>query len=294
MTAQQPSPNKPNHGLYLANSPGYCGELATPSNMVEYAVAAEEAGWDGVFMADAFGNEPGEMFIDPYTTLGGIASQTDRVRIGTWISPVPRRQPWQLALDLATLDRLSNGRVMFGAGLGAPHNYECLGIDETFAERSERYDEALEVIIGLWEGEPFSYEGNHYTMKDVHLPITPAQDSRIPIYMGCWWPNKKPFRRAANWDGIMPAAPSYFGEEGVQGEPVTGTPEEEVRDMTAYYRGHTDDPGEIFVPIDVPEAGPNFRDICLEAGVTWFLTLFAIGPESHEENLSAIRKGPPR
>ncbi len=294
MSGQHSSPDEPKHGLYLANSPGYCEELATPSNMVEYAVSAEEAGWDGVFMADAFGNEPHEMFIDPYTTLSGIATRTDHIRLGTWISPVPRRQPWQLALELASLDQLSDGRVIFGAGLGAPHNYDCVGSDDTVTERGERYDEALEIIVGLWEGEPFSYDGDYYTINDLHLPITPVQEPRIPIYMGCWWPNKKPFHRAATWDGIMPAAPSYFGEEGVQGEPITGTPEEELRDITAYYRGVTDDPGEIIVPVDIPEAGQNFRDVCLENGVTWFLTLFAIGPASHEENLETIRDGPPR
>lgn len=294
MTREPTTTTTPKHGLYLANSPGYCAELATPSNMVEYGVAAEEAGWDGVYMADAFGNEPPEMFIEPYTTLAAIATRTDRIRLGTWISPVPRRQPWQLALELATLDQLSDGRVSLGAGLGAQHNYDCIGVEETFAERGERYDEALEVMTGLWEGEPFSYDGDYYTIDELHLPVTPVQAPRIPIYMGCWWPNKKPIHRAASWDGIMPAAPSYFGEEGVQGEPVTGTPEEEIRDITAYYRGVTDDPGEIFVPIDIPEAGPNFREVCLDAGATWLLTLFAIGPESHDDNLETIREGPPR
>lgn len=291
----RPTPtHEPKHGLYLANSPGYCGELATPSNLVEYAVAAEEAGWDGVFMADAIGNEQAERFIDPWTTLSGIATQTERIRLGTWISPVPRRQPWQLAHELATLDELSDGRVILGAGLGAQHNYDAVGMEDTMAERGDRYDEALEVIVGLWEGEPYSYDGDYYTIDELQLPVTPVQTPRIPILMGCWWPNKKPFHRAAKWDGIMPAAPSFWGGKGVQGEPVTGTPAEEIRDITAYYRGVTDEPGEVLVPIDVPEAGPGFQDVCLENGATWLLTVSAIGSDSHEQNLETIREGPPR
>lgn len=287
------SSTRPNHGLYLANSPGYCSELVAPSNAVEYAVAAEDAGWDGVFMADALGSRPHERFTDPWTTLAAIAAKTDRIALGSWISPLPRRQPWQLALQLATLDELSAGRVILGAGLGAQHNYDALGNDESIRERAERYDEALEVITGLWSGESFSYDGAYYTIDALQLPVTPVQEPRIPILMGCWWPNTRPLRRAASWDGIMPAAPSFFGEEGIQGEPITGTPEEEVSAIVAFYRDVTDEPGEIVIPVDVPEAGPTFLDRCVELGATWLLSIARIGDESHEANLAAIREGPP-
>lgn len=283
----------PKHGLYLANSPGYCGDLATPKHVVEYAVAAEEAGWDGVFMADAFGSAPHEIFIDPWTTYASIAVETDHITLGSYISPVPRHQPWQLALNLATLDHLSDGRVLFGGGLGAPHNYETIGHTDSMRERGERYDEALDILTELWTGEPVTYDGQHFDIENLQLPVTPLQEPRIPLVLGFWWPNKKPIHRAAEWDGIMPFGPSFYGEEGVQGEPVTGTPKEEVRGIMEYYLDHTDEPGEVVFPIDIPEADDDFADFCEDMGATWLLSISRIRDDGHEANLERIHEGPP-
>lgn len=278
------------HGLYLQNSPAYLEELATPTALVRYAEAAEEAGWDGVFLAD--GLTPAFPSADPWITLAGIAARTSDVRLGTWVSPLPRRPPWQVAQDLATLDHLSDGRVILGAGLGNKENYTTYGREWAPGRLGEQYDEALDVISGLWAGGPFSYDGEHFTVEEAELHLTPVQDPRIPIVMGCWWPNKKPFHRAANWDGIMPWAPSFSGGEGLQGEPVTGTPEAEVRDLVAYYREIADDPGEIILPVDPPEAPPDFADVCREVGASWLLTTELLAAKSHEQNLERIREGP--
>lgn len=282
----------PKHGLYLQNCHVYIDDLATPGNMVEYAVAAEEAGWDGVFLAD--GLYPDFPSIDPWTTHSGIATRTDSVTLGTWITPVARRHPWQLANDLATLDHLSDGRVLLGAGLGTEGNYTTFGEKWEPKRIARRYDEALEVITGLWSESPFSYDGEVFTVENAELPYGPVQEPRIPILLGGWWPNKKPFRRAAQWDGIMPAAPSFYGSEGEQGETPTGPIEEEVADMVAYYRSQTDEPGEILLPIDVPEAPEDFAETCREHGATWLLTSDLLDGESHEQNLARIREGPPQ
>lgn len=291
MTTDQPTHAEPNHGLYLQNTPGYLGDLATPDVLAEYAVAAEEARWDGVFLAD--GLNPEFKSIDPWTTLAGIAPLTDELVLGTWVTPVPRRQPWQLAHDLATLDHLSDGRVLLGGGLGVVGSFAPLGQDRDPDRMGQQYDEALDVITGLWEGGPFSYDGEFYTMEGAELPLTPLQQPRIPIVLGCWWPNKKPFRRAANWDGIMPVTPAMYGEDGAQGEPVTGSPQKEVREMLDYYRGLTDDPGEIVLPIDKPQAPPDFRETCEELGATWLLTTNLLEADAHDRNLDRIHDGPP-
>ena len=288
-TEQRDSP--PKHGLYLQNCHVYLDELATPGNMIDYAVAADEAGWDGVFLAD--GLYPEFPSIDPWITLSGIATRTSTVVLGTWITPVPRRPPWQLAHELATLDHISEGRVMLGAGLGTEGNYTTFGEDWDPTRIARKYDEALEVITGLWDGAPFSYNGEFYTLEEAELPHTPVQEPRIPILLGCWWPNKKPFQRAAAWDGIMPSAPAFFGSEGEQGEPITGTIEEEVSALVEYYQRLTDDPGEILLPIDVPHAPDDFADTCRDLGATWLLTTNRLSDDSHETNLERIREGPP-
>lgn len=279
----------PNHGLYLQNSAADIGDQATPDQLVEYAVTAEGAGWDGVFAADVLTTD----WIDPWITLAGIASRTERIQLGTWVTPVPRRHPWQLARDLSTLDHLSDGRVTLGAGLGTEADYTTFGEPWEPIRIAGRYDEALEVISGLWRGEPFSYDGEHFTIDDAELQPTPVQEPRIPIVVGCWWPNKPPLHRGARWDGIMPYAPSFVGEAGLHGEPVTGTPTEEVRDIMAYYRGIADDPGEVVLPVDSREAPPDFAGTCAELGATWLLTTNLLEDDGHEENLERIRAGPP-
>lgn len=279
------------HGLYLQNGPAYLKELLKPSYAVEYATAAEEAGWDAVFMADAFGEE--ETFFDPIVTHSAIAEATDEIKLGTWITPIPRRQPWQVALDFATLDEISDGRVIIGTGMGAPWNYQSTGIEYEPTKLGDRYDEALEIIDKLWTGETVSFSGDYFEINEMELPITPIQEPRIPIMNGFWWPNKLPLHRAANWDGIMPYAPSFYGQEGIQGEPVTGSMVEEITDIIAYYEDVADEPGDILIPIDVPGAPDDIVERCDSLGVTWTLTTTLLTDEAHATNLDRISDGPP-
>jgi len=288
-----------NHGVVIGNEPYLEGDTAA---IVEHAVAAEEAGWDGVFMGDhlvsgEWTDQPQNVF-DPWVTLAGIATRTDDLTLGTWVTTLPRRQPWQLARDLATLDHLSGGRVMLGAGLGAEPLYTTFGQSWEPKRLGERYDEALDVVTGLWEGDSFSYDGEHFTVDDAVMRPTPLQDPRIPIVMGCWWPNKKPFARGADYDGIMPNWPSLFGREGADG---ASSPEEEVREMLEFYHGITDAPGEILLPIDPVGGTADYVEACKELGATWFLTTHVdeIYSEDGERDASnfelreRIRRGPP-
>lgn len=270
--------------------------------MVEYAVAAEEAGWDGFFPYDILVNplppdiedEPWESapdmnvpeykpFVDPWIILAGIATRTDRITLGTWITPLPRRQPWQVARDIATLDRLSNGRVILGVGLGKRYDYEKFGVEWDAREMGERYDEALEIIDRFWSGERVTFHGKHFTINDVALLPTPAQRPRVPILIAGFWPRKKPFRRGARWDGIMPV----FGMGPDSGRP----PEEVVTEMLTWYHSLTDDPGEIFLDANPPGASSDYRNICKQLGATWFYTY----PNRSwlDDVKGRIRQGPP-
>lgn len=299
MTQAQTTSKELKHGLLLPSMP----PVADTDSLIEYAVAAEQAGWDGVLLGDHLiypyeASDPEEVvgMFDPWITLAGIATRTDDISLCTWITPVPRRQPWQLARDLATVDHLSDGRVILGAGLGTPPDFNKFGRTDDLATLGDRYDEALDVITGLWSGESFTYDGEHFTVDEATVLPTPIQEPRIPIVMGCWWPNKKPFQRAARWDGIMPFVPSFYGEEGVHGEERTGTPEEEVREMLTYYRSLTDDPGEIFLPIDYPTIQSDFLEVCKDVGATWAITSCVDPSASHNVDLTLdrVREGPPK
>lgn len=274
--------------------------------LVEYAVAAEEAGWDGVFLADHLifphmrpDDEISEYidFPDPWITLSGIATRTNTIRLGTWITPVPRRQPWQLARDLATLDRLSDGRVILGAGMGTPTDYTRFGEAWEPGRLGRKYDEALDVVTGLWRGEPLSYDGDYYTVEDAVVLPTPVQEPRIPIIVGGHWPNRKPIQRGARWDGIIPhyRGDGVVSEQGVEGLVRGGDvdPEAEVREMLDYYRGLTDGSGEVFLPADPPHRSSTWLETCGELGATWVYTRPRDQSGEWALSMDLIREGPP-
>lgn len=292
---------RPKHGFGLSG-------VADPKHLVEYTVAAEQAGWDGVFhldhLVDYSATEPDEHspLNDPWVTWAGAASRTDQITLGTSVTPVPRRQPWQLAKNLATLDRLSDGRVLLGAGLGAPWEFETFGRDYDQKRLAERYEESLEIIDGLWSGEPFSYHGDHFTIDEAVMRPTPVQEPRIPIVIGGWWPFKGPFRRGARWDGIMPNWPSMH--QGVEYDdsvpehmreviPDEPAHSEEVREMLEYYNGLTDDPGEVMILASRPDLPEDFTELCLDLGATWLIRSRFDPTNSFEENRARIREGPP-
>lgn len=294
MSPMQPNDSDLNHGLMLPN-------IGVPAQrLVEFGVAAEEAGWDGVFLIDQLvlpGEDATATLPDPWITLTGIAARTDVIRVGSYVTPVPRRQPWQLARDLATLDRLSDGRVIFGAGLGRDYDYTTFGRPYDLQHLGQKYDEALDVITGLWQGDPISYDGEHYTIDEAVMRPTPVQEPRIPIVIAGLWPNKKPFQRGARWDGIMPhyRGDGVLPKEGIDGL-VPGAdvePEEDVRELLSYYHDLTEEPGEVFLPADPPHRSTGWLDLCKELGATWVVT--RPRDQSGEWNLSMeqVRSGPP-
>jgi len=180
-----------------------------PAELIELGIEAEQAGFDGFFLWDhiVFSNTgEGPPIVDPWLVLAVVAARTARIRIGTMITPVPRRRPWQLAKVTTTLDRLSAGRVIIGVGIGSPA-YGDFGIFHEPVgerERGELLDEGLEVMAGLWSGERFSYSGRHFTVDPVRFTPLPVQRPRIPVWVGGVLPAARPIARAARWDGMVP------------------------------------------------------------------------------------------
>jgi alkanesulfonate monooxygenase SsuD/methylene tetrahydromethanopterin reductase-like flavin-dependent oxidoreductase (luciferase family) len=132
-----------------------------------------------------------------------MAMRTERIRLGITVTPLSRRRPWKLAREAVTLDHLSNGHVIVGVGLGNGADADFAGLGEITdtKQRAAIVDESLDVIAGLWSGQPFSYEGQHFHLRDVTFLPTPVQQPRIPIWVGGGWPLAGPTRRALRWDG---------------------------------------------------------------------------------------------
>jgi alkanesulfonate monooxygenase SsuD/methylene tetrahydromethanopterin reductase-like flavin-dependent oxidoreductase (luciferase family) len=194
------------YGLDLPNG-GPWGDAHT---LAELAQLAEDSGWNGVFLEDyiVWQSDQSIPTYDPWVALAAIAIKTKHIRLGTSVTPLARRRPWKLARETVTIDHLSNGRLILGIGLG--DTGESVGSDISFThfnemnsakERAHMLDEGLEVLTGLWSGEPFHYEGQYYQVKEVTFLPRPVQSPRIPIWVGGGFPLRGPTQRAARWDG---------------------------------------------------------------------------------------------
>lgn len=144
---------------------------------------------------------------DAWIALAAMALSTQRIRLGTMVTALPRRRPWKVARETVTLDHLSNGRLILGVGLGDTSvfirdpSFTHFGEVTSTRQRGKMLDEALDVLVGLWSGKPFSYDGEYYHVKKVTLLPQPVQSPRIPIWIGGGWPLKGPTQRAVRWDG---------------------------------------------------------------------------------------------
>jgi probable F420-dependent oxidoreductase len=248
------------HAIYMP--PG--DDFSDPRTLAELAKDAEQAGWDGFFIWDHMILPGSDRMLDPWVGLAAVALSTGRMRIGTMVTPIPRRRPWKLAREVATLDRLSNGRVTLGVGIGLGHEeWDDFGEETSQKVRGEMLDEALEVLRGLWSGEPFSFEGKHYRVPTVCFRPTPVQPE-IPIWVGGFWPSKPPMRRAARWDGVYP----LFSEW----EP--GRKLELFKEALAYTRQQrqASDPFDVMA-IGVTRSIADTEHPCAyeQAGATWWM-----------------------
>lgn len=246
-----------------------------PSSLVDLGVAAEANGWDGVFLWHHVVGTPdfAVPMADAWVLLGALAERTKRVRLGTTVTALPRHQPQEVARQTVTIDRLSEGRMVLGVGLGEPSSeYTALGRRADRSTLAAMLDEGLEVVTGLWSGRPFSHHGEHYSFDRVQFLPPPIQQPRIPVWTSAIVRNERTLGRAACWDGVLLGAMSAQGGMEVL-----------AAEAVAEVAARPDAPADIVV------AAPSGTDPAMyeRAGATWVLITDWL------ETLREVASGPP-
>ncbi|HET8909452.1 MAG TPA: LLM class flavin-dependent oxidoreductase [Ktedonobacterales bacterium] len=261
--------------------------------VAELAAEAESAGWDGAFYWDGINIQDYPGF-DPWVTMAAMAMRTTRVRLGAIVSPLSRRRPWKVARETVSVDHLSRGRLVLPVGLGALDDggFGKVGEPTDRKTRAELLDESLDILTGLWSGEPFSYSGKHYYLDEMTFLPKPIQAPRIPIWVVGAWPSERSMARVLRYDGLLP----NLIRDGKQ-QDITPS---DIREMAAYVaeRRALTTPFDIIMegetPGDDPARAAEMVRPFAEAGATWW----------HESRWNAmgdvdivrerIRQGPPR
>ena len=252
--------------------------VGSPNELVELAMAAEAGGWDAFFLWDHV-HLVRQMQLDlhdPWVTLGAVAGATEQILLGTMVTPLPRRRPWVLAKQVVTLDHLSRGRVVIGAGLGHPADDEFAAFGESSdaVQRAALLDEGLHVFEGCLRGGHFTHAGPAFNI-DVDLHPTPVQRPRPPIWIAGMWPNRRPMERARRFDGYFPVS--------VDGEPLTPDHIAEIVVVMQPPKGFE---------IVSPWAEGHSADDYAAAGATWLIeSRWPVG-DWYNELLANAERGP--
>jgi len=259
------------------------------TEQLQQAVLAEQSGWDGVFVWDAaYG-------VDAWSLLAAMAARTERIRLGTLLTPLPWRRPWKVASQVATVDQLSGGRAILAVGVGAVGT----GLPDTGEEtdkrlRARRLDEGIDLVRTLWDGGS-SYHGEYYHYEcerdDLISAVRPAS-GRIPIWVVGVWPRPKSMRRVLRCDGIIP----QYDLDGRDAGPG------DARAVREWLSGHGAGPdldviAEGDTPADDPGAASARITPWARAGCTWWIENRWAMPEGTTDPMAVVRErlaaGPP-
>ncbi len=267
---------------------GFVFPFGNAVQAVAWAQTAEQAGWDGFFIADLIWG------LDAWSLLAAIAVQTHRIRLGTMLTPMPWIKPWKLASETVTLDHLSGGRTILAVGLGANDtgagNY---GLETDRKLKAELLDEGLEIITRLWQGQSIQYSGKHYTLTPTTFPPPPppVQQPRIPVWVVGVWPRMKSIARVFKYDGILPMKLSSDGKIG-QAEPA------DVQALNDYAKQHRSSVTPFDIIVEGHTSGEDKRagsatlQPWAESGATWWIE--SRWGQGEAAVLARLRQGPPQ
>ena len=255
-------------------------DLVEPRLIMRIAVAAEEAGWDGLFVWDHVRwREPVVAVADPWVTLAACAAVTERLRLGPMVTPLARRRPGIVARQTATLDRLSAGRLVLGVGLGGDSfggEYSRFGEEESLRVRAEMTDEALEILRAAWSGATVTHRGPHYVVDGVRFLPRPVQEPGVPVWIAGFPGNRAPRRRAARYDGFFPANLQH---------------PDELAEAMVDVQAHRPDPADDFDVVAAVEPGQDPAP-WIAAGATWCFTEFDPLNLTVDRVLGVVADGP--
>ncbi len=267
-------------GLYIP----LFDELADPTLVARLCAEAEEAGWHGVFVWDHVRwHEPVVDVADTQITLAAIASATERIRLGPMVTPLARRRPVKVARETATLDRLSNGRLTLGVGLGSDRfggEYSITGEELDDRKRARMLDEALGILQAAWSGEPVRHRGEHYTIDAMRFLPRPVQRPGVPVWVAGYYGKSRPMRRAVRYQGFFPVGleqPDQLAEIAA-----------ELRRLRCQAGTDPAAPFDIAVELEPGSDPAPFA----AAGATWGLVAFPWDSVSVDQVRGVIRDGP--
>ena len=268
------------------------GDLADPAAIVALARAAEASGWDGLSIWDSLGVSMGTSSLDPFVALAGVATATERLRLILSVIVLPRRRPQLVVQSVATLDRLSGGRLVLGVGAGGdPGDFTSFGDNVDRAVRIARLDEALPIVDARRRGETVERRGPAFTVDGVAVGPRPVQEPRPPIWLGGMRPGA--LRKAAHWDGWIAIAMADDGS-GINLSP------EAFGQMVVSVRTEREAIGRGDVQFDVAvfaASGPGEQSLVrayADAGATWWLESLSPMRGSLDELRAIVTAGPPR
>jgi alkanesulfonate monooxygenase SsuD/methylene tetrahydromethanopterin reductase-like flavin-dependent oxidoreductase (luciferase family) len=259
--------------------------VGEPTALIELAELAESSGWHGFFLWDHL-HLRRDLHLDvddPWVVLGGCAARTTSLHLGTLVTPLARRRPHVVAKQVTTLDHMTGGKAILGVGLGVPaeEEYGAFGEPIDAKVHAAMLDEALEVVTGLWSGEPHSFAGEHYQVDGAHFLPRPVQQPRPPVWVAALWPHRRPLRRAARWDGVVPLNPT--------GKPLTPEIVQQVVGVIAELRSL-----DGFDVVVTASEGVDASEYA-EAGATWVIESIWPHPNGWYDELRAkCAAGPPR
>jgi alkanesulfonate monooxygenase SsuD/methylene tetrahydromethanopterin reductase-like flavin-dependent oxidoreductase (luciferase family) len=265
-------------------------EFAEPNRVVALSRQLEESGWDGLFLWDHMLTTPGMAVADPWVIMAAVATVTQRIRLGALVTPLPRRRPWVLSRQLATLDQLSDGRLIGGIGLGGDgwSEFSAFGEEVDPILRGRMLDEALELVQRFLTGEAVSFHGSHYVVDSPPLLPRPRQHL-LPMWGAVRWPNRRPLARIAKLDGCFP----IFDSSGALPPPdPANIASLRARLVDLGARSDIDVAVECELSLEEPSSIPATVAALEHAGVTWILESFRPGA-APERVAEVVRKGPP-